>query len=182
MARGQMVTPQTVVVQQWPKELIPPGALSALESAVDRSVMAPILPGEPMLEGKLASRDSGRGLAALVPQGMRAYTIQTSRTASNVAGFILPRNRVDLLTLRGGSGLDRWGQFHDALQPSSPAVDQRWMRGREPGPQTAGFVTLLVSPDHAALLDLGQNMGQLTLSLRNPDWRRRSHGLPRWTC
>jgi hypothetical protein len=30
-------------------------------------------------------------------------------------------------------------------------------------------VTLLVTPDHAALLDLGQNKGTLHLSLRNPE-------------
>jgi Flp pilus assembly protein CpaB len=30
-----------------------------------------------------------------------------------------------------------------------------------------GSVTLLVTPDQAALLDLGQNLGQLSLSLRN---------------
>jgi Flp pilus assembly protein CpaB len=32
-------------------------------------------------------------------------------------------------------------------------------------------VTLLVSPEQAALLDLGQNLGNLTLSLRNPEDR-----------
>ena len=35
-------------------------------------------------------------------------------------------------------------------------------------PQQLRSVTLLVTPDQASLLDLGQNMGTLALSLRNP--------------
>jgi Flp pilus assembly protein CpaB len=36
-------------------------------------------------------------------------------------------------------------------------------------PKDLQSVTLLVTPEQAALLDLGQNLGQLTLSLRNLD-------------
>jgi pilus assembly protein CpaB len=174
MARGQTVTSEMVALREWPADLLPPGALSAANEAVDRAVLAPILSGEPILDGKLASRDSGRGLAALVPSGMRAYTIQTSRIASNVAGFILPSNRVDvLLTLRGGSNdVTGGGSSTTLLQAVEVlAVDQRLDAPAENrvDPKQLSSVTLLVTPDQAALLDLGQNMGVLTLSLRNPE-------------
>lgn len=174
MPRGRMVTADMLRIQKWPEDLVPPGALAQVQDAVDRAVTAPILPGEPLLEGKLASRESGRGLAALVPPGMRAYTIQTSRIASNVAGFILPGNRVDvLLTLRGGAADTTGGGSATTLLQAVEvlAVDQRLDAPAENrvDPKQLSSVTLLVTPDQAALLDLGQNMGILTLSLRNPE-------------
>ena len=39
-------------------------------------------------------------------------------------------------------------------------------------------VTVLVTPEQAGLLDLGQSMGQLTLSLRNPDDREEAATRP----
>ena len=58
-----------------------------------------------MLDGKLGAKDAGRGLAALVPKGKRAYSIVASRMGMSpgmsaglsVAGFILPGNKVDVL-------------------------------------------------------------------------------------
>jgi pilus assembly protein CpaB len=136
--------------------------------------MAGIVAGEPILESKLASRDSGRGLAALIPEGMRAYTIQTSRVASNVAGFILPGNSVDvLLTLKGNYNDTTGGGSTTTLLQAVEilAVDQRLDApvDNKINPRELGSVTLLVTPEQAALLDLGQNMGTLTLSLRNPE-------------
>jgi pilus assembly protein CpaB len=174
IARGTVVSADMLTTQAWPKELAPSNALPAIEECVGRASLAPILVGEPILEGKLASKDSGRGLAALVPKGMRAYTIQTSRDASNVAGFVLPGNRVDVLLTLTGCAQDETGggstvtllqaveilavaQRLDA--PADNKVDPKEMRS----------VTLLVTPDQAAVLDLGQNMGKLTLSLRNPE-------------
>jgi pilus assembly protein CpaB len=174
--RGKMVTAQDLVLREWPKELSPPGMLSEIEAAVDRAAIGQVVQGEPLLEMKLAPKNAGRGLAALIPEGMRAYTIQTARVASNVAGFILPGNKVDvLLNLKGTTrGEDRTGggstttllQAVEVLavdqileSPEENKVDQK----------QSSSVTLLVTPDQAAKLDLGQNMGILTLSLRNPD-------------
>ena len=139
-----------------------------------RTILASVQAGEPLLNTKLADRDAGRGLAALVPEGMRAVTIQTSRVASNVAGFVLPGNRVDvLLTLRGGNHDATGGGSSTTLLQAVEilAVDQRLDAPTENrvDPKLLRSVTLLVTPDQAGLLDLGQNMGTLSLSLRNPE-------------
>lgn len=176
IARGKMVAAQDLALRQWPKELSPPGALCEVEAAVDRAAIGQLVKGEPILETKLAPKNAGRGLAALIPEGMRAYTIQTSRVASNVAGFILPGNKVDvLLNLKGTNrGEDRTGggSTTTLLQAVEVlAVDQILESPEENkvDPKQSSSVTLLVTPDQAAKLDLGQNMGILTLSLRNPD-------------
>jgi len=174
--RGKLLSAQDLALRDWPQELSPPGALSTVDAAVERVAVGQMVQGEPILEAKLAPKNAGRGLAALIPDGMRAYTIQTSRVASNVAGFILPGNKVDvLLNLKGTTrGEDRTGggSTPTLLQAVEVlAVDQRLEAPEENkvDPKQQSSVTLLVTPDQAAKLDLGQNMGILTLSLRNPD-------------
>lgn len=174
LPRGHVVKARDVRVVKWPKELVPPNALSDPEKAVDRSALVQLSQGEPILDAKLAPREAGRGLAALIPKGMRAYTIQTSRAASNVAGFVLPGNRVDvLLNLRGGSRDETGGGSTTTLLQAVEilAVNQDLdVSIAEDGKRReVSSVTLLVTPWQAAVLDLGQNLGQLTLALRNPE-------------
>src|SRR5262245_34722284 len=97
IARGEAIAADQVTTSQFPSSLVPRGALSKVEDAINRGVFIPLVPGEPVLEAKLAPRGAGRGLAALVPSGMRAFTITTPNVASGVAGFVLPGNRVDVL-------------------------------------------------------------------------------------
>jgi len=174
LARGTQLTADHVRLCDWPKSLVPKGAVLKLEEAVGRVTGGQILAGEPVLQQKLTSKQAGGGLAALIPVGMRAYTIQASRVASNVAGFILPGNRVDvLLNLRGNRDDETGGGSTTTLLQAVEvlAVDQRLEAPEEDkvNPRETSSVTLLVSPAQAALLDLGQNMGQMTLSLRNPE-------------
>ena len=174
LARGRMVTEKDVALRQWPKELAPAGAIDKVIDAVERAVLTPLIAGEPVLSGKLAPKDAGRGLAALVPKGMRAYAIAVSRAASGVAGFILPGNKVDvLLGLRGNQNDENGGGSTRTLLQSVEilAVDQLLdpPADNKMTLKEMNSVTLLVTPEQAGLLDLGQSMGQLSLSLRNPD-------------
>lgn len=174
IARGTQLQESMLETRDWPTDLIPPRSLVRIDDAIERSAMSPMVPGEPVLDTKLSPRDAGRGLASLVPSGMRAYTVLTQRLASNVAGFVLPGNRVDvLLTLRGNSNDGTGGGSTTTLLQAVEilAVDQRLEAPAENrvDPKELHSVTLLVTPDHAALLDLGQNLGNLTLSLRNPE-------------
>ena len=173
LPRGGSITPEAVKIKEFPKDLIPAGALSKLEDAVNRGIFVPLTKGESVLESKLAPKGAGRGLAALIPSGMRAYSVKVPDVAQGVAGFILPGNRVDvLLSLGETSGTNETGggstitllqnveilavdQKMDA--PSDNKVDTKDLRS----------VTLLVNPQQANLLDLGQNKGMLHLALRN---------------
>jgi pilus assembly protein CpaB len=154
--------------------MLPNGAVNTVEAAADRTAAGPIFAGEPILESKLAAKGSRGGMAWLIPQGMRAYTIQASRAASSVAGFILPGNKVDvLLNLRSNSNDENGGGRTITLLQAVEilAVDQNLDAPAENkvNPKDLGSVTLLVAPDQAGKLDLGQNQGQLSLSLRNPE-------------
>jgi pilus assembly protein CpaB len=172
--RGSMFTAEMIELKEWPKSLVPKNAFQRPEDIVGRSAVVPIVAGDVLSDGKLAPRDAGRGVAALIPAGMRAYTIQTSKAAANVAGFVLPGNRVDvLLTLHGNQNDGTGGGSSTTLLQAVEilAVDQRLDAPAENKVDVKDLqsVTLLVTPQQASLLDLGANLGNLTLSLRNLD-------------
>jgi len=170
--RGMLVSPDMIKTRDYPKDLVPAGAILKKEDAHDRSAFTTMVTGEPLLETKLSPKGQ-RGLASLVADGMRAFTI-TTNVASGVAGFILPGNKVDvLLTLANvGSNDNTGGGSTSTLLQNVEilAVDQRVEAPAENKVDSTNLrsVTLLVKPDQAAKLSLGQNKGTLHLTLRNP--------------
>jgi pilus assembly protein CpaB len=171
--RDVTLTPNHLTVKQWPKSLIPAGAVTRVEDAQGSATLHPFVKGEVLLASKLSAKASGRGLAALIPPGMRAYTIHTPQIASGVAGFVLPGNKVDVLfTVSTPEGTTGGATTVTLLQnveilavdqhltpPTENRVDYRMLQS----------VTLLVTPAQAAKLDLAQNRGTLHLMLRNPE-------------
>ena len=173
--RGRSLSADMLDERNWPKESVPEGAISDVSAAIDRTVLVPLAKGELLLDAKLAAKGAGRGLAAIIPPGMRAVTIQTPNIATGVAGFVLPGNKVDvLLTVAGTPSLEDptgGGSTVTLLQNVEIlAVDQRIDAPQENkmDPKELRSVTLLVTPADAARLELGQNRGTLHLALRNP--------------
>src|SRR5690348_13711357 len=60
--------------REFPKDMVPPGALTRAEDALDRVTLNQLVTDEPVLDAKLASRGAGRGMAPGIPEGMRAFT------------------------------------------------------------------------------------------------------------
>ncbi|MBV8194505.1 MAG: Flp pilus assembly protein CpaB [Candidatus Dormibacteraeota bacterium] len=171
--RGMLLSPDLVKTRNYPKELVPDGAVLKTEDVVERSAFNSLAKNEPLLDSKLSPKGH-RGLASLVPMGMRAFTITTTSVAAGVAGFVLPGNRVDvLLTVQssGNNDLTGGGSTTTLLQDVEIlAVDQRIEAPADNKVKAEELrsVTLLVTPVQATRLDLGQNKGTLHLSLRNP--------------
>jgi pilus assembly protein CpaB len=177
VSRFTPLSADVLVVRYFPKDLVPPGFIRTVEEAVDRVTLAALGKGEPVLSERITAKGAGRGMGAVIPKGMRAFTIHTPSIASHVAGFILPGSKVDvLLTIKthtpddgtGGTVTSTLLQNLEILAvdqrvdaPTSSKVDIKELRS----------VTLLVSPAQAAKLDMGQNAGTLHLSLRNPEDR-----------
>ncbi len=182
--RFSTITKDMVQTRHYPKELVPPGSFGSVEDVHNRVALTSLSKGEALLDNRLTPVGSGRGLAAAIPPGLRAITICTPTIASAVGGFIIPGSKVDvLLTVTeqdpkgptGGSSTTTLLQAVEVL-----AVDQRVdataQAKVEPNKQHS--VTLLVTPDQANELDLGQNKGILHLTLRNPDDRLSATGRP----
>src|ERR1700693_5749846 len=93
---GVMVKPPDIKVVKITSEAFPKGAFSKVEEVLDRPVVSNILLDEPILDGRLAVKGSGLGLAPTIPVGMRAVSVRVNDVAG-VAGFVLPGMRVDVL-------------------------------------------------------------------------------------
>ncbi len=87
VAHGNVLGADQLAIQQWPKDHVPEGALTSMDDAIDRTATVKLFSGEPVIQKKLAPADAGRGMAAMVPEGMRAFTIATSHVAAG-GGFV----------------------------------------------------------------------------------------------
>jgi pilus assembly protein CpaB len=163
---GVMVKPADVKVVKVAASAFPKGAFSKVEDVLDRPVISNVLLEEPLLEGRLAVKGSGLGLAPTIPVGMRAVTVRVNDVAS-VAGFVLPGMRVDVLVTGhppSGDGDMTATALQNMLVLSAGTTIQPDARGQA---IQAPTVTLLATPGQAETLTLAGNEGRLQLVLRN---------------
>lgn len=177
IARGTALTKDMVTEVEWPETLLPDDVLSSVDDAVGRVAMSTIQSREPVFASKL-TKENGEGfIASIIKPGMRAYSIETKGPSASVAGFVRPRDRVDVLVnVRGNSNDETGGGYTATLLQSveiiaidrmlDPDADplkmvEMWTKGNN-----LTSVTLEVTPEQASLLSLGQDYGDLSLSLR----------------
>jgi len=163
---GLTVKAADVKVVKIPAQAFPKGAFSKPEDVLDRPVVANILAEEPILEGRLAQRGSGVGLAPVIPVGMRAVTVRVNDVVG-VAGFVLPGMRVDVL-ITGNPPGNKTTVTKTILQNILVLSAGKTLQTDASGkPVDAPNVTLLVTPQQAELLTLAGNEGRIQLVLRN---------------
>jgi pilus assembly protein CpaB len=163
---GVLVKPPDVKVVKISADSFPKGAFSKVEDVLDRPVISNVLLDEPLLEGRLAIKGSGLGLAPTIPVGMRAVSVRVNDVA-NVAGFVLPGMHVDVLVTGRpptGDGDMTTTCLQNILVLSSGVNIQPDARG---GAMQAPTVTLLATPDQAETLTLAGTDGRIQLVLRN---------------
>jgi pilus assembly protein CpaB len=133
---------------------------------IDRPLISNILMDEPILEGRLAARGSGLGLAPIIPVGMRAVTVRVN-DVSGIAGFVLPGMRVDVLVTGqppSSNGTMTVTPLQNMLVLSAGTAMQADAKGQA---IQAASVTLLATPEQAETLTLANNEGRIQLVLRN---------------
>jgi pilus assembly protein CpaB len=142
-----------------------------MKSVIGRGVVADLYEGEPIIESRLAAIGSGGGLAATIPQGMRACAVKVDDVV-NVSGFVTPGMRVDVLISGTPPGAQNSTQGTEArtllqnIQVLSAGTDiQKDNQGK---PKQVQVVNLLVTPEQAETLSLASNQVTIRLVLRNP--------------
>lgn len=163
---GTTVKAEDIKVTKVPSTQLPKGSFSKVEDVLDRPVVSNVLLDEPLLEGRLARRGDGVGLAPVIPGGMRAVTVRVNDVVG-VAGFVLPGMRVDILITGEPPGRGQRTTktiLQNILVLSAGATTQTDQTGK---PVNAPNVTLLVTPQQAENITLAQNGGVIQLILRN---------------
>ena len=152
----------------WPASEPVAGMFTRIEDCANRALITNLTENEPVLEGKLASQQSGAGLPATIPEGMRALTVAVNEVVG-VAGFVIPGTMVDVLvTGSGGTGGSSQNVTRTILENIRVlAAGQTVQQDRDGKPQTVPVITLLVTPENAAKLTMAANLGKIQLALRN---------------
>ena len=167
---GARLDATNLKVIQWPANQQVAGMFTRIEDCTNRAVITPLAANEPVLESKLAPKESGAGLAATIPEGMRAVSVAVNEVVG-VAGFVTPGTMVDVLvTGRAlGGGAAGQGDITRTILENIRvlAAGQKIEQDREGKPQTVAVITLLVTPDEASQLTMGATDGKIQLALRN---------------
>src|SRR5271154_7045101 len=163
---GTTVKPADIKLGKMPTSAFPKGAFTKPEEVIDRPLVSNILMDEPILEGRLAARGSGLGLAPTIPVGMRGVTVRVNDVAG-VAGFVLPGMKVDVLVT--GHPPNSEGTMTSTCLQNMLVLSAGQTMTPDSRGQTiqAPTVTLLVDPEQAETLTLANSEGRIQLVLRN---------------
>ena len=168
---GQVVAEKDLKVVSFPKDSAPNNAFGSIEAVIGdgklkRSVVKSVEPNEPILISKVTAFGERATISAQLTPGHRAFTLKID-TVSGVAGFLLPNDRVDIFLTRGSKG---GGLTTDLIMQNVKiiAVDQ-FSNEQSNKARVARTATVEVTPTNAQRLALAQQLGRISLSLRQID-------------
>lgn len=174
---GIVVTKEDVAIRPLVPEMVPKEtSFASLDQVIGRTPRERILRGEIIRSERLAVKEAGIGLNAIISPGMRAMAIGVD-AESGVGGFVQPGNWVDVVVV---------------IRPDEKTVSAKWEsntilekkrvlavgRNMGSGEEEAGTkkkattrekptVTLEVTPDEGEILALSASKGDIYLALRN---------------
>jgi len=162
--------------QEWPASAVNPAfvtrqlAPNAMEQYVNTIARSPMGAGEPVTAEKLIDPNNAGFMSAMIQPGMRAVAMNIAPETS-AGGFILPNDRVDIISTMKGANDRRDGSSTMRSMTLMRnirvlAIDQTF---KDPGSQVAmgKTATLEVTPGQAETLMLAGVDGALSLSLRS---------------
>jgi pilus assembly protein CpaB len=166
---GAELKKEDLQVLCFPGGKAPGGTFSKVSDVIGRGLIVPLVKNEPVLAGKLASKEAGSGLPPVIPEGMRAVSVRVNEVVG-VAGYVLPGNRVDVVATANPT--DARADITSRVILSNVQVltaGTRMEQDQEKGkPMQVTVVTLLVNPEQSERLALASTEGKIQLALRNP--------------
>jgi len=163
---GSKLTAADVKIVQWPAASPIAGAITSVEAAVDRGLLAGVAENEPLTASKVAAAGAGAGLPPMIAPGMRAISVKVDDVVG-VAGFIVPGAHVDAVVTitQRDQNVARVVVSNVEVLAAGTRAEQAQADGRA---ASASVVTLLVTPADAERISLASSVGRITLTLRNP--------------
>jgi pilus assembly protein CpaB len=164
---GSRIELGEVKMTRWSADSIPEGSYTDPKQVIGSYVKNSLVANEPIVQAKLFTGDKTAGvMPLLIPFGMRAVSVPVDEV-SDIAGFVLPHSRVDVLVaINGGEGSK--GEFSKVvLQNVEVLAVAQEVEQKKDEPTVVKVVTLLVSPQEAERLALASHAGSLRLAMRN---------------
>jgi pilus assembly protein CpaB len=175
---GSTVSAQDLRWQVWPaasagsnfiRKSERPDAITELSGSIAR---APFFSGEPIREAKLVKAKGSGYMAAILPTGMRAISVDIV-PETGASGFILPNDHVDVILTRRDKAAEKAAGVEVVTSETilsnvrvlaiGQSVEERNGQRVVDGKQA----TLELTPRQSETLALSRQLGTITLALRS---------------
>jgi pilus assembly protein CpaB len=172
---GDLLIAEMLKQEEWPKDKMPPGAITDIKEIDGRRTRARLYAGEPILENKLfAKGTSQQGAAAMITKGYRIVPVKVD-LVSGGSSMILPGDRVDVMVhlVRDPSRGIKETVTRTILQDIrvfavNDVLDIE--KDKDGGKSiNAKTISLLVTPKQATMVMLASQMGIVNLVMRSPE-------------
>jgi pilus assembly protein CpaB len=168
---SEVLDAETIKLEEWPVEKIPEGAVMKLEEVKGLTPNQRLFAGEPIRKEKLVDPLKSSGASTRIPKGYRVQAIKV-KAEDIVGGIVTPGDHVDVLVYLRQGGMIKQTTSRTVLEDvrvfginaqTQKEVDEQ---GNKINAKT---VSLLLKPAQVQTLLLASRLGQINLSLRNPD-------------
>jgi pilus assembly protein CpaB len=163
LVRGTVLAEPALTVQPFPSSLVPPGALTVVDEAIGRTLVADIADGEVVTRTRVGSSEAGP-VAALVPPGLRAFVLRSGVPA----GTLRSGDLVDVIATYGAGGgrpyTDTVATEVQVLKVLD-AIEGLSASGVDAGVQ----VVVLADPETVETLARASALGVVTVSIAGSD-------------
>jgi pilus assembly protein CpaB len=169
---NDLLTPEKVRFEEWPKGKVPAGALTKLDELQGQRSSGNLVAGEPILLGKLMGNDAS-GASRKIPKGYRVVSVAVD-AVTGASSLIKPGDSVDVLLYmarRPEMGIEDTSTRTILHDVRVFAVDKQFERAHagDERAETAKTVSLLVTEKEAEKVTLATGMGTIRLVMRSPD-------------
>jgi pilus assembly protein CpaB len=178
LGRGQLIGEGDIGWQTWPQAsanasfVKQPERPDAMKQFVGAIVRIPVAAGEPIRDPAVVFAKGSGFLAAVLPKGMRAVSMEVS-AENGAGGFVLPDDHVDVLLTRHDkaqekvTGVDKIVSDAILRNVRVLAIDQSVEEKAGQKVVVGRTATLELTPDQAETLEQSRQLGTLSLSLRS---------------
>ncbi|MGC1191125.1 MAG: Flp pilus assembly protein CpaB [Candidatus Binatus sp.] len=167
IAVGTKIDAGAVKLVRWARDSVPQGAFTDPQAIAGSFAKSEFVAGEPMVASKLFMGQMTSGvMPLLIPAGMRAMSVPVDEV-SDIAGFVEPHTRVDVLVAVAGTGPGEPSFSRIVLQDIEVLAVAQEIEHVKDQPEVVKVVTLLVTPQDAEKLTLASREGLIRLAMRN---------------
>lgn len=162
---------EMIKLEEWPADRVPEGAVVDLEEVKGYTPSQRLYKGEVIRKEKLVEPGKARNKGRLIPEGYRVQAVKV-QSDSSVGNLISPGDHVDVnVYLRKGASIPQSATKTILADVRVFAVNSETSQQVDEDGATinAKTVSLLVKPPQLQTLLLASRLGQISLSLRNPN-------------
>ncbi len=166
---GEALSSENCTIGHVAPDTLPDSAYTSIDGVQGRVAATQLGKGQAISDNLLTPTGTGTGLQAIIPQGMRAISIEINEF-SGVGGMLIPGAHVDLIATVQSEVAGEMISRTVVQNVEISAVGQRMVKQpdkKSDEPVVFRSVTLMATPTEAEAIELAATNGRPRLVLRN---------------